>query len=390
MKLSILTGSVSRQAGGTYDAIRRPASILAKDYETSIQVLGTFDEYAEKDMHGWAPLSPETFAVVGPRGFGFTNGMSSALRHFVPDLQHVHGIWMHYSWVNHHHHSQVKTPYVISPHGMLDPWALQNSAWKKKIIGSLFECRHLANAACLHALCEPEAQAIRTYGLKNPVCIIPNGIDLPVITKDLNPPWEERFAGRKVLLFLGRIHPKKGLPALLEAWHDIKKAGHSGAEWSLAIVGWDQDGHEATLKQFVEENSLQDSVVFLGPLFGEFKQAALTHADAFILPSHSEGLPMTVLEAWANKLPVLMTPQCNIPEGFSAGAALIIHPMAEGIATGLETLFSLSNAECTEMGECGFKLVQSKFTWEKLAEQFYAVYKWIVGGGNPPGCVHLL
>jgi poly(glycerol-phosphate) alpha-glucosyltransferase len=272
---------------------------------------------------------------------------------------------------------------------MLDPWAVQNSAWKKRLVGALFENRHLANATCLHALCEPEAQAIGAYGLKNPVCIIPNGIDLPDITKDLDPPWGAKFAEKKILLFLGRIHPKKGLPALLAAWHQLRQAGYSGAEWTLAIAGWDQDGHEDTLKQFVDVNSLQDSVIFLGPLFGEFKQAALNHADAFILPSYSEGLPMTVLEAWANKLPVLMTPQCNLPEGFASGAALNIQTKTEEIMVGLESLFSMSDTTREKMGESGFELVQSKFTWEKVAEQFYAVYSWMLGGGNPPSCVHL-
>ncbi len=186
------------------------------------------------------------------------------------------------------------------------------------------------------------------------------------------------------------------------------------------IAGWDQGGHEAELKRlcrelslrYVEgrgsrveglrrESSYEADVVFFGAAFGEEKDALLRSADAFILPSLSEGLPMSVLEAWAYGLPVLMTPECNLPEGFAAGASVRIGAedankaesgklKAEScgnIEGGLRELFEMSDADRAAMGERGRRLVEDRFTWPKIAAQMKEVYEWVLGGGPKPGGV---
>ena len=390
MKVSVLTGSVSRRAGGTYDAVRRPVSIMAGQYGVSVQVVGTLDVDTEADRFGWHPLSPETFKVTGPRNFGLARGMGAALERFNPDLQHVHGLWMYCSLVNYRYCLQRHSSYVISPHGMLDPWAVRNSAWKKRLVGWLFEEKHLVQADCLHALCAPELASFREVGLKNPVCVIPNGIDLP-LRQGYDAPWLEKVEdGKKVLLYLGRLHPKKGLVNLLCAWRQASVDNNHNSDWVLALAGWDQGGHKAELQKLAAELALEQSVLFLGPQFGIAKQACYENADAFVLPSFSEGLPMTVLEAWAYGLPVMMTPQCNIPEGFASNAAIKVDPTHEKITKGLMHLFSLTEAERKEMGCHGLSLVQRKFTWEKIAGEMYAVYQWIWAGGAPPECIRFI
>lgn len=387
MKIAILTGSVSRQAGGTFDAIRRPASILASNYGVTIEVLGTYDSNTELDRPGWGPLTPKTFVVIGPSKFALASGMAMALERFRPELQHTHGLWMYYSLVNHRFHRQYQTPYLISPHGMLDDWAIRNSAWKKRLVGLIFEHKHLAQSACLHGLCEPERVAIRAFGLKNPLCIIPNGIDLPN-REGIVAPWHDQVEnGQKILLYLGRLHPKKGLINLLHAWRQLADGANSKSEWILCLSGWDQGGHEAELKHMAAELGLGGSVRFLGPQFNAAKQACFENADAFVLPSFSEGLPMTVLEAWAYGLPVLMTPQCNIPEGFACEAAIRSDSTPESLAEGLNTLFSLNKRDRLTMGARGLELVKIKFTWARVAAQMYEVYQWVLGGGPPPECV---
>ena len=269
---------------------------------------------------------------------------------------------------------------------MLDPWALKNSAWKKKIAGWLYENRNLRSAACIHALCESEYQSIRAYGLKNPVAIIPNGVDLPSPTDTkVTPPWEPRVDGdKKVILFLGRIHPKKGLVNLVKAWSKVKPK-----DWILAIAGWDQGGHEIQLKELVAEFGLTEDVIFLGPVFNDLKQACFQNASAFILPSFSEGLPMSVLEAWSYGLPVLMTKFCNIPEGFEANAAIEIQPEPDSIAEGLKNFLNLHESVRKQIGQNGLELVKNKFTWPKIAVEMIDVYKWILGQGEKPDCVRL-
>ncbi|NJM38461.1 MAG: glycosyltransferase, partial [Akkermansiaceae bacterium] len=232
------------------------------------------------------------------------------------DLLHTHGLWADTSRAVTQVGRRRKIPWLVSPHGMLDPWALANSGWKKRIARLLFEDAHLKNAACLHALCQSEMESIRAFGLRGPICTIPNGVSLPDFEK------KSDDSGKKSLLFLGRLHPKKGLVNALEAWAKLPKTTRNA--WQFLVAGWDQGGHGDELKQLSRERGISDSVEFLGSVFGQAKADLLSRADAFILPSFSEGLPIAILEAWAYRLPVVMTDFCNLPEGFQAGAAMRI------------------------------------------------------------------
>jgi len=137
------------------------------------------DEFTEEDISQWRPLQVQALPVRGPRSLGFSSGLKAALVQGQYDLLHVHGLWQYPSWLALSWHGQTGRPHIISPRGMLDKWALRNSRWKKRVAGWLFENEHLRQAACIHALCEVEAHAIRDFGLKNPIAIIPNGIDMP-------------------------------------------------------------------------------------------------------------------------------------------------------------------------------------------------------------------
>ncbi len=208
-------------------------------------------------------------------------------------------------------------------------------------------------------MCEAEAQSIRAYGLRNPVCIIPNGVHLPDLVASSTLQIEnlalQTFAqGRKVLLYLGRLHPKKNVANLVRAWKQTLNSHPLTPEnWVLVIAGWDQGGYERELKKLSSDYGLPASVSFLGPLFGQEKEAAYRVCDAFILPSLSEGLPMTVLEAWAHAKPVLITPECNLPEGFAAEAALQIGTSPEKIAAGLKQLIEMSDDDRRAIGDRG-------------------------------------
>jgi poly(glycerol-phosphate) alpha-glucosyltransferase len=271
---------------------------------------------------------------------------------------------------------------------MLDLWALGNSSWKKRLAGALYERRNLRGAACLHALCEADARAIQAYGLKNPICVIPNGIDPPPSLEAPPPDWEDGGTrGAKVLLYLGRLHRKKNLLNLLRAWAGVQLENQAAREWRLVIAGWDQNGYQVQLEHAARKLEIKGTVRFPGPQFGGAKHATLRRSDAFILPSLSEGLPMAVLEAWAYGLPVLMTPECNLPEGFDAGAALRLGPEPDAITRGVVELIEMSDAARAAIGGRGQQLVQDRFTWPRIARQMRDVYEWCLGAGPKPDCV---
>jgi poly(glycerol-phosphate) alpha-glucosyltransferase len=271
---------------------------------------------------------------------------------------------------------------------MLDPWAMRHSGWKKQLAMTLFERRNLEGAACLHALNAAEAGAIRALGLTAPIAVIPNGVAMPA--GGPLPPRPACFGGdgRKALLFLGRLHRKKGILETLEGWaqalHDRPALAQ---DWLLVIAGWDDGGHLATLKDRAAALGLADHVRFPGPLFGADKEAALAHASAFVLASHSEGLPMAVLEAWGHGLPVFITRACNLPEGFAAGAAIEIAPEPRAIAAAF--CDRLEGADLREIGRRGRELVRTRFTWARTTNDLLDVYSWVTTGASRPECVRV-
>ena len=411
MHIGFLTGHLTRRSGGLYDSVRRLAQTL-HECGAIVDVLGLVDRFSGDDLLAWAPLRPQSFRVLGPAIVGYTPALDAALARSRAELVHCHGIWMYPSLACLRWARRAHKPYLISPRGMLDPWALGRSRWIKRGAGFVFQNAHLHRAACMHALCDAEAEAVRAYGLHNAICIIPNGVDLPSSAENSNfgtDSWQIRFSDdRKILLYLGRLHPKKNLANLLRAWKQALNSHPSTMEnWVLAVAGWDQGGYERRLKHVANEvglsfadlssqrsevsrqQSAASSVAFLGPRFGADKNACYRACDAFILPSFSEGLPMTVLEAWAYAKPVLMTPECNLPEGFAAGAALQIGTALEEIATGLRQLTEMSDDDRTAMGERGRTLVSTKFSWPQIGEQMRCVYEWVLGGGAKPQTVRL-
>ena len=407
MKTICILESVSRADGGIFEAECALQRELYLGRGVEIDVVGLEDRFTQEDAPQWLPLAPRAVRVTGSKSLGYSVSLLEALD-TEADLVYAATLWKYPSWAALQWAERTHKPMIVAPHGSLDPWALRNAAWKKRIAAVIFKDRQLHKAVCLRALSCHEAESFRAYGLKNPIAIIPNGIELPDFSKHST--LDPRPSTQKTLLFLGRIHPKKGLLDALKAFAKALKAWNStpdSSPWQFVIAGWDQGGHEAELMKLCAElglsfshkkhktlkeeelgvNGNNPSVLFYGPAFGEEKYALLQSADAFILSSFSEGVPMSVLEAWAYGVPVLMTPECNLPEGFAADAALQIETTVESIAQGLDNLFSLSDADLCSMGERGRRLVEERFTWKKIAGQMAGVYDWVLGGGTPPDFV---
>lgn len=387
MRVGLLTASVSRHAGGLFDSVRGLSGHLAATRDAEVLAFGLDDgDTTSHDLAAWDGVPVRAFPVKGSQVFGYAPGLMSALETANLDLLHVHGLWKYPSVASLLWARRSRRPVMISPHGMLDPWAVRQSYWKKRIARRLYEDRHLRNAACLHAVSSAEASAIRVCGLHNPICIIPNAVDLPPDELGVTPPWQRELPdGAKVVLYLGRLHPKKNLTGLLLGWARGTAAADLG-DWWLVIAGWDQGGHENALRDLVRSRNIP-RVLFAGPQFESEKRATFRRAEVFVLASYSEGLPRAVLEAWANRLPVMMTPACNLPEAFTAGAAVAISTEPDSIAGGLTTLLRCPERQRRAMGSVGRALVEREFVWPVITRQTLAVYRWMLGEGTRPKCV---
>ncbi len=379
MQVATIIHSVSRNAGGLFSTVRELNQEVSK-LGVNNEIFGLHDEFTEQDLSAWQPLRVHTARTFGPHRFGYAKDLLPILDACDPDLVHVHGIWqypgaMGAKWARRH-----KRPYLISTHGMLDSWAVSNQQWKKRLAAWLFERTNLERASCLRALNEAELRSYRQFGLRNPVCVIPNGVFIPTmpLARNLSP-------RRRRLLYLGRLHPKKNLPALLQAWSRVTKEHPA---WELQVSGWAEGDHQQLLQRLVAQLGLDDSVLLTGPLFGEEKEQAMLNAHAFVLPSMSEGLPTSVLEAWSYSLPVAMTAECNLPEGFAVGAAVRMEASVAGITSGLRELCGLTPEARMAMAARGYQLVAGRFSWPEIGAKMLAVYEWLLGGGSPPACVH--
>lgn len=426
MRIAQITASVSHAGGGVSLAVGELATALHLQGAT-VRIDGIEDEGVALVLS--AGLEVRAHPLDRTLPLRSSVAMERSLAAAEISLYHLHGLWTSPSRFLPRLSAESGAPLMISPHGMLDAWALANSRWKKRLAALWFENVNLRKAACLHALCGAERDSIRAYGLTNPIAIIPNGVDLPERSSDLRSPP----SGLHTLLFLGRLHPKKGLVNALRGWKqatDHRSEVGGREEWRFVIAGWDQGGHEAELKRLCDDLGLSwsdipasewpgenlaepsrfdpidtsrrgttamlqptsahrppASVIFTGPAFGESKSRLLRLASAFILPSFSEGLPMAVLEAWAHELPVLMTDHCNLPEGFSTQSAIRIGTDPESIAEGLRLLFLSPTSDLRVLGTNGRALVEERFTWQQVSSQMVEVYAWILGRGPKPTCV---
>ena len=386
--LSVLE-SASRVDGGIFEAELALQRQLAQLSGVEVDVVALRDEFTDVDTPRWLPLKPKVGEVMGPRGFGFSPGLGEAMSSVV-DVGYCAALWKYPAWAFLDWQKRTGKPAVVAPHGSLDAWALQNSKWKKRIAAAIFKDRQLRNATCFRALCSAEADSIRAYGLKQRIEIVPNGVEL---AEKLTTEDTESTERKKRLLFLGRIHPKKGLVGALRAWAHLKSemGNAKWGGWQFVIAGWDQEGHEGELKalcrelglRFADKKNLDGDVIFFGPAFGEEKEKLLRSAAGFILPSLSEGLPMSVLEAWAYGLPVVMTPECNLPEGFASQAALEIRNggMGNGNWEGLRALLDMSDSNRIEVGRRGRRLVEERFTWPKVAAQMHELFQQLLAKG---------
>ncbi|MBE9209057.1 glycosyltransferase [Nostoc sp. LEGE 06077] len=322
---------------------------------------------------------------------GFQPSANQALHQLAAtelDLIHNHGLWMFPNFYARQAATRNNLPLLISPRGMLEPWSLRNSWFKKLPAWFLYEQQNLQKAIAFHATSPEEANSLRQLNFHQPIAVIPNGVSIPNLD---NQPSREvlvslfpQLAGQKWLLFLSRIHPKKGLDNLLFVWKTLVK---QFPDWHLIIAGSDLIGYQSKLEELTATLQLQPQVTFTGMLSGEQKACALSNADLFVLPTHSENFGIAIAESLAYGVPVITTkgaPWQDL-ETYSCGWWVEISQPA--LTNALVEAMEMSLSERQAMGVKGKNLVKAKYSWEAIAKDMANVYQWILAGGEIPSCV---
>lgn len=376
LRVLLLTSKLSPAAGGLAVSVPGLAHSIDPLPGMEMHVMGTLDpaDLAAADV--WGPRV-QAFAVAGPQAGQYAPGMGAALAGLAMDLVDVQGLWTYPSLANLRHSRKTGTPYLVTPRGMLDPWARRNSAWKKQIAALAFERAHLKGAVALRATAEMEAEHFRQMGLKNPVAIVPNGLILP----ELAP---RREGGQRTVLFLSRIHPKKGVDYLLQAWAAVQA---EAPDWDLVIAGIDENGHEAELKALAARLALP-RVRFVGEAHGAAKQQLYRDADLFVLPTHAENFGLVVAEALAQETPVITTR--NAPwQGLETEGCGWWIPLDQARLTDtLRGALSRPAEDLAQMGRRGRGWVRRDFAMDHVAERMRDVYLWAAGQAPRPETVH--
>lgn len=325
---------------------------------------------------------------IWPQKWFNARGLSACIQKCMTSVAicHLHMFWDRPHVLAAHHAKKNNVPYVITPHGLLEPWRMAKKKLKKQIFMQLIGNRLLKDASCLHALCDQEVKSFRIAGYKGPVCVIPNGVNAALVNEGHFPDQEDydkwpQFKNKRVLLFMSRLDKEKGLDILLRAWSKIYS---KYPDVILAIAGPDNRGYGLIVKKMIQENSLVDSIKLLGPIYGEKKMSLMRVADAFILPSYSEGFSMAILEALAVGLPAIITPGCNFPEAIKNGAAIEAQPNSHSVAESLITLLTKSSGELKGMKKKGQELILENYTWDICVRKMLTVYDCILGGKDIP------
>jgi glycosyltransferase involved in cell wall biosynthesis len=272
-------------------------------------------------------------------------------------------------------------PFIVAPRGMLGPAALAFSRTKKRIVWALLQGAVVRRASCIHATSEQEHDEIRDFGLKNPIAIIPNGIDIPKLDSGSRAANE---LGR-IVLSLGRIHPKKGLDRLVRAWAQVESAH---PEWRLRIVGPDELDHASELARLAVELKTH-RVSIEGSLAGNAKIKAYRDADLFVLASLNENFAITVAEALAVGTPVIATRGAPWHGLAVEGCGWWIDHGVEPLAAALAEAMTMRREALQAMGKKGRVWMERDFSWDHVARDMLEVYHWLALHGNTPSTVRL-
>ncbi|MCP3980429.1 MAG: glycosyltransferase [bacterium] len=370
-------------SGPAYSVPALCRSLARLQQAVTLHALGPFP--AEREFE----FEVKEYSVAGfPRILGASPTMKHELRSRAEQSQVIHsnGLWRMpciYPGAAARRHD---TALFVSPRGMLDPWAWDYHWVRKRIVWWLAQRANLARAACIHATATAEAECVRRVGIRTPITIVPNGIDVP-------PPevLETPRSARRRLLFLARLHPKKGVDSLVRAWRQVQGAF---ADWELKIVGPDSAAHRPNSSYSSELQALARSlgaerIEFVGEIPESEKSSYIASADLYVLPTHAENWGISITEALAHAVPAIVTKGAPWEGLDSHRCGWWIDDSVEALVACLNTALGRPRDELAEMGRRGREWMERDLSWSSVGQRMLESYRWAVHGGSRPDWIHV-
>ena len=385
-----IVASINRNTGGPALSVSKLADHLASPGIDSHLFALDYLCHGPQQPLSRATLHSVPADVIARHFRGFSRKAQRTLVRLASgfSLLHNHGLWMFPNRDARVAAQNAKIPLVISPRGMLSDWALGRSRLKKRLVWRLFEQANLEAACAFHATSHEEMAEIRQAGFRQPIAVIPNGVDIPdpaqTPAREIIEAKYPGLRGHRWLLFLSRLHPKKGVRELLDAWTVL---GQNRAGWKLILAGPDLDHFRPALETIVRDHQLQEDVVFTGMIEGADRDCLLGRSDLFVLPTHSENFGLVIAESLAAGVPVITTRGAPWEELATSRSGWWID--LRDLKPTMEEAMALPADARRDMGRRGRELVSGKYSWNLVASQMAEFYRWCHSAGPVPSFLHL-
>ncbi|MGK0386966.1 MAG: glycosyltransferase involved in cell wall biosynthesis [Patiriisocius sp.] len=378
MKITHVITSISRKSGGTSTFLKDLLNALAEAVANTLVCY-----YAEDALDVSQKISIKNIPLEKKSFSAYTKNFKNVFDAIDTEVFHGNGLWDFPIHSMASYARKKNRPYIISPHGMLEPWSLTQSKLKKEIALKLYQQKDLRLASCIHATAPSELDNIRALGYENPIAIIPNGINLKEF-----PHYEKQIATKRKVLFLSRIHAKKGIELLVRAWQELDPVVTK--DWEVEIVGNGDKQYIKSLNTLINSLKLENTITISEPVFGDAKLQKYQSASLFVLPTYSENFGIVVAEALASKVPVITTKGTPWKELNAYHCGKWIEIGKDPLKAALQMMLSKSQEELTEMGDNGRKLIEDKYSMVAVAQQMFELYEWLLTKKNKPKFVDIL
>jgi glycosyltransferase involved in cell wall biosynthesis len=377
----VVAGLDAKYGGPSYSVPRLCAALSEAGVDTrllSVAVEGATPTDEVIDGYSDRRFSWDNARIPIFRGLRQSNGLAQELRRTMTetDVIHNHGLWLLPNMLAGREALRKRKPFIISPRGMLSPVAFAFSRWKKRMAWNLWQGSIVRQASCIHVTSELEYQEVRTFGLANPIAIIPNGIDIPEM------PLQPRAQDKKTrtVLSLGRIHPKKGLDRLIQSWAKLE---NDYPNWRLRIIGPTEHEHDRELHTLA--TMLGATRVYIEkPVYGDAKKEVYQNADLFVLPTLSENFGLTIAEALAMGMPAISTKGAPWNGLETENCGWWVEQGVEPLTLALKNAMASPDKVLRVMGANGRAWMARDFSWDRIARDMLGVYRWLMNEGDLP------